>query len=151
MRGVKRNGHEGLTLLELVRQLEGDIRRRLAPIRVTPLQAGVILFLRRHADAKLTDAATVLRVRLPTMSTVVKNLVRKRWVTRHRSVTDTRVVSLSLSRRGSTLARQIEQRVRQVNAMLTEQDRRSPGHEPEGHPRLDPCGPLPSLLQWASS
>ena len=43
-RGVARKGHEGLTILELVLQLEGDIRRRLEPIHVTPLQAGVLFF-----------------------------------------------------------------------------------------------------------
>ena len=44
-------------LLELLLRLEGDIRRRLEPIRVTLLQAGVLLFLRRHAEANVTDAA----------------------------------------------------------------------------------------------
>ena len=45
------------------------------------------------------------------MSTVVKNLVRKRWVTTRRSGKDDRVVHLSLSRRGEALALHIEQRV----------------------------------------
>jgi len=62
MRGVKHGGHEELTLLELVLRLEGDIRRILEPIRVRPLQAGVLLFLRRHADARVTDAAAALGV-----------------------------------------------------------------------------------------
>ena len=84
MRGVEHNGHEELTLLELVLQLHGEFRRSLEPIRVTPLQAGVILFLCRHADAKVTDAAAALGVRLPTLSEVVKDLVRKRWVTKRR-------------------------------------------------------------------
>lgn len=57
MRGVKRHGLDKLTLLELVLRLEGDFRRSLEPLRVTPLQAGVLLFVRRHAGAALTDAA----------------------------------------------------------------------------------------------
>jgi len=114
MQGIEHTGYEELTLLELVLQLHGEFRRSLEPIRVTPLQAGVLLFIRRHANARMTDAATALRLRLPTLSEVVKDLVRKRWVTKRRSVTDTRVVHLSLSRRGKVLARQIEQRIRQV-------------------------------------
>jgi DNA-binding MarR family transcriptional regulator len=110
------------TLLELVLWLEGDFRRRLEPIRVTPLQAGTILFLRCHAGARLTDAAAALSVRVATLSEVVKDLVRKGWVTKRRSVTDTRVVCLSLSRRGNALALQIERRVRHVEAALTEHD-----------------------------
>jgi len=116
---VKHNGHEELTLLELVLQLHGDFRRSLEPIRVTPLQAGVILFLRRHTDAKLTDAAASLGVRLPTLSEVVKDLVRKRWVTKRRSATDTRAVCLSLSRRGAALAQRIKDHVRDVRSDLT--------------------------------
>jgi DNA-binding MarR family transcriptional regulator len=116
---VKHNGHEELTLLELVLQLHGDFRRSLEPIRVTTLQAGVILFLRRHTDAKLTDAAASLGVRLPTLSEVVKDLVRKRWVTKRRSATDTRAVCLSLSRRGEALAQRIKDHVREVRSDLT--------------------------------
>jgi DNA-binding MarR family transcriptional regulator len=97
---------------------------------VTPSQAGVILFLRRHAEARVTDAATALGVRL--LSVMVKVLVRKRWVTKRRSVMVTRVVHLRLSRRGNALALQIEQRVRQVNATLAEQDRRTLGMNPKG-------------------
>jgi len=125
MHGVEHNGHEELTLLELVLRLHGEFRRSLEPIRVTPLQAGVLLFLGRHVDATLTDAASALRVRPPTLSDVVNDLVRKRWVTKRRLVTDTRALCLSLSRRGSALTRHIEQRVRHVEAALAEQDRRA--------------------------
>ena len=125
MRSVKHKSHEELSLLEVVLQLHGEFRRSLEPIHVTPLQAGVLLYLQRHMDAKLTDAATVLRLRLPTLSEVVKDLVRKRWVTKRRSVTDTRVVHLRLSRRGDALALHIQQRVRQVEATLTREDRQT--------------------------
>jgi DNA-binding MarR family transcriptional regulator len=112
------NSDEHLTLLELVLQLHGEFRRRLEPIRVTPLQAGMLLFLRRHAEARLTEAAASLRVREPTLSLVVNDLVRKRWVTKRRSVTDTRAVCLSLSPRGERLAQRIEGQVRQVRTQV---------------------------------
>ena len=119
MRGVEHNGNEKLTLLELVLRVQGDFRRSLEPIRVTPLQAGVILYLHRHADAKLTDAAAALRVTLPTLSTVAKDLVRKRWVTKRRSSTDTRAVCMALSRQGEVLAQRIKDQVRDVRSDLT--------------------------------
>ena len=131
MPSVMHNDCEELTLLELLLQLEGDIRQSLEPIRVTPSQGGVILFLRRHAEANVTDAATALGVRLPTMVEVVKNLVRKRWVTKRYSVEDRRTASLRLSRQGHALALQIEQRVRQVEATLDEQDRKALGMNPK--------------------
>jgi DNA-binding MarR family transcriptional regulator len=119
MQGVEHNVHKELTLLELVLQLHGEFRRSLEPTRVTPLQAGVILFLRRHAEARVTDAAAALRLRLPTLSEVVNDLVRKRWVTKRRSVTDTRVVHLRLSRQGKVIARKIKDQVRPVSTGVT--------------------------------
>jgi DNA-binding MarR family transcriptional regulator len=119
MQGVEHNGREKLTLLEVVLRVQGEFRRSLEPIRVTPLQAGMLLYLQRHTDAKLTDAAAALCVRLPTLSVVVTDLVRKRWVTKRRSVTDTRAVCLSLSRRGLAITRKIENQVRHVRSDLT--------------------------------
>jgi DNA-binding MarR family transcriptional regulator len=108
----------GPTLLELVLRLHGDFRRSLEPLHVTPLQAGMLLFLRRHTETRVTDAATALRLRVATLSEVVGDLVRKRWVSKRRSVTDTRVVYLSLNRKGKALARHIEQRVRHIELTL---------------------------------
>jgi DNA-binding MarR family transcriptional regulator len=118
MRSVILHGRKALTLLELVLQLHGEFRRSLAPIRVTPLQAGVLFILRRHAEVNVTDTAAALGIRLPTLSEVVKDLVRKRWVTKRRSISDTRVVHLSLSRRGQVLAQKIEEQVRQVSTWV---------------------------------
>lgn len=67
----------------------------------------------------MTAAATALGVRLPTMSTVVTALVRKRWVSKRRSTKDDRVVSLLLSPQWQTLARKIKTRVRQVSTGVT--------------------------------
>lgn len=113
----------GPTLLELVLRLHGDFRRSLEPLRVTPLQAGLLLFLRRHMEARVTDAATALCLRVATLSEVVGDLVRKRWVSKRRSVTDARVVFLALNRQGKTLARHIEQRVRRIELTLNKQDK----------------------------
>lgn len=51
MHGVARNDDDTLTLLELVLQMHGEFRLGMKPICVTPLQAGVLLVLCRHADA----------------------------------------------------------------------------------------------------
>jgi DNA-binding MarR family transcriptional regulator len=115
---MQRKDSEVATLLEVVLLVHGELRSTLDPIRVTPLQAGVLLFLSRHAETNLTDAAATLRVRQPRLSEVVKDLVRKRWVTKRRSVTDSRVMHLHLSWQGHTLARHIDQRVRQMEATL---------------------------------
>ena len=78
---------------------------------MTPLQAGVLLFVRRHPEAKVTDAADALVVGVSTVSDVLNDLVRKRWVTKRYSVEDRRVACVQLSRRGHALALQIEEQV----------------------------------------
>ena len=97
---VVKHGHADVTTLERVLQWHGAFRRSLGPIRVTPLQAAMLLFVSRHAEAKLTDVARALCVRRPTLTEVVKALIRNRWVTQRRSVVDARVVHLRLSQRG---------------------------------------------------
>jgi DNA-binding MarR family transcriptional regulator len=128
---MNRIGSEVSTLLEVVVQLHGDLRKILEPLRVTPLQAGTLLFVSRHAKTNLTDAAATLRVRQPTLKEVVKSLVRKRWVTQRRSVTDSRVLHLQLSLQGHLLALHIEQRMRQVEATLIGPDLAALSMRPE--------------------
>jgi len=119
MRGVTHNGHEALTLLERALQLHGEFRRSLAPLRITPLQAGVILYLNRHGAAKLKDVAAALSVTPATASQVMKDLVSKRWVTNQRVLHDDRALSLQLSRQGETLVRTLTDRVRSVRMANT--------------------------------
>ena len=114
------NDDEDPTTLERVLQLHGQFRRGLEPIGVTPLQAGVLLYVSRHTETNMTNTAAALCLRPPTLTVVMKDLVRKRWVVKGRSVMDTRVVHLQLSRRGQALTQKIEQRVRHVNATLAE-------------------------------
>ena len=78
----------------------------------------MILYLQRHMDAKLTDAAAALCVKQPTLSEVVKDLVRKRWVTKRRPATDTRALCLRLSRRGEALARRIKDQVERMSTQI---------------------------------
>jgi hypothetical protein len=54
------------SLIEVVLRVQGDLRRALAPISVTHLQAGVLCYLRQHVDARLIDAAAAFRVEPPT-------------------------------------------------------------------------------------
>ena len=120
MRHVNRDGHGKLTLLELVLQVQGDFRRRLEPIEVTPLQAGVILYLQRNVDAKLKDTSDALGVKPPTLGVVINDLVRKRWVTKKRSIHDDRALCLRLSRQGEAFAQRIKTCVQDVRSDLTQ-------------------------------
>ena len=114
---VQRIYSEELTLLESVLRLQSEFRRSLEPLQVTPLQAGVILFLRRHEDGRVMDIATAFCLKMPTVVEVVNNMVGKRWVTKRGSVEDRRAVCLRLSRQGQALARKIEAQIRNVRSV----------------------------------
>lgn len=118
MQSVKNTNKNDPSLLELVLQLNGDFRQRLEPIHVTPLQADLLLFLCRHADASVTAAAAVLGVTGSTLSGVIKALVKKRWAIKRYAAEDHRTMCLSLSRRGLVMTRRIEVQVRGVSTGL---------------------------------
>ncbi len=126
MQGAEHASENNLSLLELVLQLNDDFRRRLEPIGVTLLQAGLLLFLCRHADASVKEAAAALGVTGSTLSGVIKALVRKQWVIKRYSKEDHRTVCLSLSRRGLVMTRKIEVQVRGVSTALTAKQIRGP-------------------------
>jgi DNA-binding MarR family transcriptional regulator len=117
-RGTRMQSKE-VTLLESALRLQGEFRRSLEPIQVTPLQAAMILFLRRHEDGRVSDLAIVFCLKLPTVVQVVNVLERRRWVGRRTSEKDGRAVCLRLSRQGQTLARKIEAQIRNVRGDLT--------------------------------
>jgi DNA-binding MarR family transcriptional regulator len=110
MRRAKRT-HDEPTQLEAVLQWHGEFRRRLVPLNVTPLQAGVILYLHRHGASKLKEAAAAVNVRSPTLSAVINDLVRMRWVTRQRVPNDDRALCLQLSPQGTVLAQRIRSQI----------------------------------------
>lgn len=106
------------SLLELVLRVQGDLRRALASIGVTPLQAGVLCYLDQHPGARLIDVAAAFRVEPPTLVVVVQDLVRKGWITNRRSVEDRRAVCLKLSRKGEALVRRIAPIIQGVEIQL---------------------------------
>jgi DNA-binding MarR family transcriptional regulator len=116
MRPAACSGDEKRILLVWLLRVVGGFRKILDPLRVTPAQAGVLLFLRHHADARVTDTANALGVSLATLSRTVTTLVHKGWLAKRRARKDGRVVVVSLTRHGHVLTRHVEQRARHVDA-----------------------------------
>ena len=121
MQGAEYNGRKDVSLLEAILRIQGDLRRRLDPLRVTPLQAGMMLYLNRHPDAKAKETAAALAIQPPTLSPMVHTLVRKGWITNSRAPADDRAMCLRLTQAGKALARRITDRLRDVKLDLTPQ------------------------------
>ena len=118
MLGTEHKDQDKPTVLEVALRVQSDFRQHLAPLRVTPLQAGVILYLYRQREAQMTETAIGVGVAGPTLSVAVRTLLRKRWVTSHRTPDDRRAVCMRLTQRGEVLARRIKERIRDMGSDL---------------------------------
>jgi DNA-binding MarR family transcriptional regulator len=105
---------EDITLLEAMLRLHGNFRQRLEPIRLTPLQAGIMLYLTRHPDTMTKETAAALAIRPTTLSPTVDVLVRKGWVIRRRPSHDDRIVYLRLTPQGKVLTRKVTAAIRDI-------------------------------------
>lgn len=109
--GNVEDGDSDATQLEVALRLLGDVRRRLVPLKVTPLQGATLLYLSRHKEATLKATAVFFRLRAPTMVEVIKDLVRNDWVTKGLSKVHWRALSLSLTPKGRVLVGKIKDQV----------------------------------------
>ena len=113
---VEHKSQDEPTLLEVVLRVQGEFRQHLAPLHVTPLQAGVILYLHRQREATATETAVGVGVAGSTLSVAVRTLIRKRWVTNQRTLDDRRAVCLRLTQRGEVLAGRIKEHLLRYEA-----------------------------------
>jgi DNA-binding MarR family transcriptional regulator len=82
-----------------------------------------MLYLHRCPDARVLEAPHHLRLRPPTLTEVIQDLIRKRWVTKRRSTQDRRAVRLRLSRQGEAMTRTIDHHARHIEATPNDHDR----------------------------
>src|SRR5215204_1204947 len=111
---LKDNGKGKATVLERVLQLQGDFRTRLTPLSITPLQAGVLLYLQRCPGTGIIEIARDFNVQPPTMTPVVRALVGKKYIVRAEDPDNRRALPLVLSDRGQSLVKQILAKTRDI-------------------------------------
>jgi DNA-binding MarR family transcriptional regulator len=91
-------------------------------------QFWALLFLDRHPDAALNQAAEALCLSISSASGLIDRLVRKGYVRRTRCKTDRRRVLLSLSKKGRAVIEEIMQnhrkRMHEVYAPLSASERK---------------------------
>ncbi len=90
------NGQPNPTLLETMLRLHGDFRTALDALSLTPLQAGLMLYVQRNPGAGIFAAAKAFGLRPPTLTPVVQHLVRRRYVSRQEDQADRRGRRLAL-------------------------------------------------------
>ncbi len=92
-------------LARLASALRYGVRRQAAARGLTPIQSEILLWLRSHPGAALTDVARGLAVTAATVSDAVDALEAKKLVRKRRDPQDARALRLALTARGSREAR----------------------------------------------
>ena len=94
--------------------INARLYRVLQPLRVTPLQAAILVYLYNHQaePARVTWLAEVFHLRMPTLSEAVSTLVRRGFLKKQRSKTDGRARDLVVTTKGVMAIRQGVERVR---------------------------------------
>lgn len=86
---------------QLCVQLNGRSHRLLHSTGITPLQLGVLRYIREHdGPPGLTTLSQAFQLRMPTMTQVVHTLVRKGYLLKRISRADSRGRHLSLTAKG---------------------------------------------------
>lgn len=105
--------------LQTVLQFHGRYRHLLRPVHVSPMQAGILLFLDRHPGCKLIQVASALCLQSTTMVEAVKLLERKRWIQKARTNANRRIVKLQLMSRGKIKVRRVKAILRKLHHPLS--------------------------------
>ena len=79
-------------------------RREDFSVGVTPVQAGILLYLLQHPGSYIRQCARAFGVTGPAVGVTVRALEQKRWVIKRRAPQDDRYVLLTPTQHGSALA-----------------------------------------------
>ncbi|MDI1261973.1 MAG: MarR family winged helix-turn-helix transcriptional regulator, partial [bacterium] len=85
---------------------------------LTPTQAGILIYLKRRAPARLQQVAGHLAVSLPSASASVEALVRKKLVIRRKDASDARARALELSGEGKAMVQRLTRQPSRLRAVV---------------------------------
>lgn len=112
--GTTQRSHKP-SILETILYLQGYFRQRLLPLRLSPMQAAILLYLEHHPDCQLIDLASSFCVQPESMGANVSVLLRRGWAHKARTNENRRIVQLRLTASGKTLLKRVKQTLRSTN------------------------------------
>jgi DNA-binding MarR family transcriptional regulator len=101
------NNRSRPSTLETVLRLHGFFRHRLHPLGVSPVQAGMLLYLDRHPQCEVSELASALCIQNLLAVKIVQLLQRDGWICKSLVNAKRKTVKLQLTKKGTALARKI--------------------------------------------
>ena len=108
-----------LSTLETVLRLQGLFRHRLRALGVSPVEAGMLLYLDRHPQCKLLEIASALCIENPSMVETIQLSQRKGWLHKTQTHKNRRTLLLRLTVKGRALAQKIRQSIEVTDRLFS--------------------------------
>lgn len=100
-----------LSTLETVLRLQGFFRHRLQPLGISPIQAGMLLYLDRHPQCQVIEIGSALCVQNLSAVKTVQLLQRNGWIRKPQVNVNRKIVKLQLTEKGRALAQKIKENI----------------------------------------
>ncbi|GAK33802.1 putative transcriptional regulatory protein for hcr operon [alpha proteobacterium Q-1] len=95
-------------------------RESLAPLQITPGQAGLLILIRDNPGISQSDLARAMQVERATLGQTIEGLVRRDFIVRNPRPGDRRAYSLSLSAAGDAFVDQLIPAIRAHEADVSQ-------------------------------
>jgi DNA-binding MarR family transcriptional regulator len=110
--------------LETILRLQGLFRHRLQLLRVSPLQASMLLYLDRHPHCTMNEIASALCIENLSAVEPVQLLQRKGWIRKPQVKASRKIVRLQLTKKGTAMAQKIKENIEVTNKLFALADSR---------------------------
>lgn len=110
--------------LETVLRLQGFFGHRLQPLGVSPLQAGMLLYLDRHPQCQVIEIASALCIQNLSAVKTVQIFQRNGWIRKPQVNANRKIVKLQLSEKGTALAQKIKENIEVTDKLFALADNR---------------------------
>ena len=105
--------------LETVLRLQGLFRHRLQPLRVSLLQASMLLYLDRHPQCTLAEITSALCISPPSTIATVRLMQRKGWMYKTQINEKGSMIPLRLTEKGSVLIQKIKDNIHVTDKLFS--------------------------------
>lgn len=105
--------------LETILRLQGLFRHRLQPLRVSLLQASMLLYLDRHPQCALAEITSALCISPPSTITTVRLMQRKGWMHKTPINEKGKILPLRLTEKGNVLVQKIKENIHVTDKLFS--------------------------------
>jgi len=117
---IPEDAQEDKALLRVMLRLYEDFHSRLAPLGITALEAGMMMYLHRHANVSTIDLGKAFGTHELILSPRVEDLVRKGLVQRQSNRQHHGVSILTLTSEGKVIIPDIEKHILEISNLIRE-------------------------------